>query len=96
MADPQNDVPVQTHTDNEIAGNPNQNRGPYCLLCGTEMNHPNHRFQGRIDLEHGGLSLRRYRGVLFSGYEPLCGEGCLARYVTQWATMKQEPITATG
>jgi len=89
MGDPTDRTWVVVEGRSAAGLNPNQNRGPWCLLCGTEMNHPNHRFQGRLD-EDGALALRRYRGVLFSGFEPLCGEGCLQRYVAQWAGIKQD------
>lgn len=65
-------------------GNTNQNRGPWCRICGVEMNHPNHRSQACMD-DTGSLIVRRFHGELLPGFEPLCGEGCLAKYVAQWA-----------
>lgn len=65
---------------------PNVGRGPWCIICGLEMNHPNHRFHGQI-ADDGSLVVRRFRGHLLKGYETLCGEVCLQHYVAQWAGM---------
>ena len=49
--------------------NPNINRGPYCVICGVEMNRPNHRFPAAI-LEDGSVRVTRFRGELSSAWNP--------------------------
>lgn len=72
--------------------NPNINRGPYCVICGVEMNRPNHRFQAAI-LEDGSVRVTRFRGELSFGMEPICGEEHLQIWVARWAS-GAEPLLA--
>ena len=64
--------------------NPNHNRGPWCSVCGTEMNRPNHRFQVAVR-DDGGYEAHRYKGDLLPGFEPVCGEACLQKGQARWA-----------
>lgn len=65
--------------------NPNVNRGPYCVVCGAEMNRPNHRFQAVL-LEDGSVRVARFRGELSFGMEPICGEEDLQIWIARWAS----------
>lgn len=64
--------------------NPNSNRGPWCLICGVEMNRPNHRFQVTVR-DDGGYEAHRYKGDLRPSFEPICGETCLQKAHARWA-----------
>jgi len=58
--------------------NVNQNRGPWCVICGSEMNRPNHRFQFLADKEDGYTALP-FNGEVLPGFEPVYGENCLEK-----------------
>ncbi len=66
--------------------NPNAGRGPWCAICGVEMSRPNHRFQACVNYDGGFETYRYHGGALKSGFSPICGERCLAKAVSEWAS----------
>lgn len=66
--------------------NPNAGRGPWCAICGVEMSRPNHRFQACVNYEQGFESYRYHGGAVKSGFSPICGEGCLSKAMSNWAS----------
>lgn len=69
----------------------NENRGPWCKVCGAEMNRTNHRFEvslSKVGTVFPSLVVSTFTGksqVSAGGWDPICGEACLHKELTRWA-----------
>lgn len=59
----------------------NANRGPWCKVCGAEMNRTNHRFE--VSLGSQVVMVTTFSGK--PNWDPICGESCLHKELSTWA-----------
>jgi hypothetical protein len=71
------------------AFNPNAQRGPWCVVCTAEKHSDNHWFEAEVLLASGRgpeLQIRRLQLPLQPHCDPICGEKCLQKRVSIWAS----------
>ena len=72
------------------ADNPNANRGPWCVGCGTEKGGTNHWF--KIVYEPQAITVTELDDPRPG--DPVCGEACATKKVSEWMsarTAKEPP-----
>lgn len=70
-----------------VVSTANQNRGPWCAVCGAEKGSTNHWFV--IITERLAIAVTEMEYPLVTDGEPVCGQACAVHKVSEWMSAKK-------